>query len=145
MKTKTQTPITKTQFEMYTEIWNEIDGLIEYRMNKFNQDMLKLQENFTHYLSWNAEDMFKYKYEADCLKSLKDGLKFDTETGFDYWIIQYIVENFADNVANGLFEVRANSTNEIKNACSTWEFEVQKEIYKKCKSFLRQIDKFMLK
>lgn len=143
MKTKTQTQITKTQFEMYTEIWNEIDGLIEYRMDKFNTDMEDLQKNFTHYLSWNAKAMFKYKYEADELFKIKNALQYNVDSGFDYSMLEHKVADFRERFENGYVNVRENSTNEISNACSTWTFEVDLEVFKKCKSFLRRIEKFM--
>ena len=145
MKTKTQTPITMTQFEMYTEIWNEIDGYTKILMDKFNTDMEDLQENFVRYLSWNAKAMFKYKYQAECLTKIKDKLQFDTENGFNYDALTVIVDNFSDDIANGVLEVRSNSTCEMSNVCSTWKFEVDIEVFKKCKSLLRKIDKFMAK
>jgi hypothetical protein len=117
------------------DIKRSIENRVEGYNNQFNDNMKKLQENFTYFLSWKAEETYKARFKADYLNQvLEEIAEHGYAKAFEHNI--NVIRRFLKSGYN----VRENSTNAISNETSTWKYIANIELLELIEDYKTQFE-----
>lgn len=101
---------------------------LENENAKIQKGMEALGEDFTYYLGWKCEDIYKRHLLRNFYRDLLTQLAHpDTteESAKEY--LRHTVEHLADDILHG--SPARHSTNAVENLAHTWTFEVTQDMY----------------
>lgn len=105
-----------------------VANCLENENGKIQENMKALGEDFTYYLGWKCEDIYKRHLLRNFYRDMLTQLAHpDTteESAKEY--LRHTVEHLADDILHG--SPTRHSTNAIENLAHTWEFETKQEMY----------------
>jgi hypothetical protein len=116
--------------ENYSALQSFIDSQIKYQQRKLDGMLSNLNNDFSYYLSWNAEESYKLHLGIKEMRDWEKALENESEEKFlESTIKSY--KRFLDSQNN----VVGYSTNQVSNLCTAWKYQAVMELKSQLESF----------